>query len=151
MAKIAFSILQKRRCKNICRAMRTSFLPLSQLLPYFEIPPADDILSRYQIVPSSGAAPAGGPTETNWLITLKIPDSEAIQAVGKNGFAGSSAEDAQEMSILASAMKAAFDAAPLINGKKSIKLEDLAPYLTTPEQTAAYQKMMQRRDATSRK
>jgi hypothetical protein len=54
------------------------------------------------------------------------------------------------MSILAPVMKAAFDAALVINSKKSIKLEDLAPYLTTPEQTAAYQKMMQRRDAAPR-
>ena len=44
-------------------------------------------------------------------------------------------------------MKAMFDATPIINGKKSASIEDLAPYLTTPEQKAAYQKMMQRRDA----
>lgn len=124
---------------------------LSQLTPYFETPPADEILSRYQVVPSSTVPQVGGLGETNgWLITLKSPDSEALLALGKTGVGGSSAQDSQEMSVLAPAMKALFDATPVINGKKSAKLEDLAPYLTTPEQTAAYQKMMQRRAAAAK-
>jgi hypothetical protein len=54
------------------------------------------------------------------------------------------------MSILAPAMKAMLDAAPMVNGKKSASIDDLAQYLTTPEQKAAYQKLMQRRDAAPR-
>ncbi len=124
---------------------------LSQLASYFDTPPADEILRRYQIVPESNVPKWDGSGETNgWLITLKSPDSEAIQAVGKNGFRGTSAGDLQEMSILASAMKAAFEASPIINGTKTLKLEDLVPYLTTPEQTAAYQKMMKRKNAASK-
>ena len=122
---------------------------LSQLTPYFDAPQPDEILTRYHIVPSSTIAQADVTGQTNgWLITLKTPDTGAMQAIGPNGFVG--AENSQEMDILAPAMKAAFDAAPVINGRKSITLDDVAPYLATPEQKAAYQKVMQRRGSGSK-
>ena len=123
---------------------------LSQLAPYFEAPPpGQEILQRYQIVASSEVPELGGSAESaGWLITLKSPDSGALWALGKNGVAGSSAEDALEMKVLAPAISALFQATPMINGKKSVKLDDLGPYLSTPEQTAAYQRMMQRRGST---
>ena len=124
---------------------------LSQLKPYFETSPEDEILGRYQVVPSSNIPNASTPAEKGgYLITLKQPDSDSLWALGKNGVGGTSAENSEEMSILAPAMKAMFDATPMIDGKKSASIEDLAKYLTTPEQKAAYQTMMQRRDAASK-
>jgi hypothetical protein len=124
---------------------------LSQLTPYFETTPEDEILGRYQIVPSSNVPNIGNPAESGgYLITLKQLDSDSLWALGKNGVGGTSVENSAEMTVLAPAMKAMFDATPTINGKKSASIEDLAQYLTTPEQKAAYQKMMQRRDAASK-
>jgi hypothetical protein len=34
------------------------------------------------------------------------------------------------------------DATPTINGRKDMSIRNLGPYLTTPEQKAAYQKLM---------
>jgi RNA polymerase sigma factor (sigma-70 family) len=122
---------------------------LSELAPYFDTPQPDEILTRYHIVPSSSIAQAGVTGQTNgWLITLKTPDTGAMQAIGPNGFVGG--VNSQDMDIVAPAMKAAFDAAPVINGRKSITLEDIAPFLTTPEQKAAYQKLIQRRGSGSK-
>jgi RNA polymerase sigma factor (sigma-70 family) len=120
---------------------------LSQLTPYFDTPQPDEILTRYHIVPSSTIPQANVlGQQSGWLITLKTPDTGAIQAIGTSGFVGGS----QDMDILAPAMKAAMDAAPLINNRKSLKLEDLAPFITTPEQKAAYQKVMQRSGSDSK-
>jgi hypothetical protein len=121
---------------------------LSQLKTYFEKSPPDEILQRYQITPANNipeATVTGAPAD--WLITLKSPDSGSLWTLGRNGLGGTSAEDAQEMAVLAPAMKAAFDAAPMINGRKSLSIEQLGPYLTTPEQQAAYQTMMERRNS----
>jgi RNA polymerase sigma factor (sigma-70 family) len=120
---------------------------LSQLAPNFDTPQPDEILTRYHIVPSS-TIPQADVTgqQSGWLITLKTPDTGAIQAIGTSGFVGGS----RDMDILAPAMKAAMDAAPLINNRKSLKLEDLAPFITTPEQKAAYQKVMQRSGSDSK-
>jgi RNA polymerase sigma factor (sigma-70 family) len=124
---------------------------LSQLKPYFEKSPPDEILQRYHIVPANSnpqANVSGAPD--NWLITLKSPDSDSLWALGRNGVGASSYENSQEMAILAPAMKALLDATPTINGSKRVKIEDLAPYLTTPELQAAYQNMLQRRNTHSK-
>ena len=117
---------------------------LSQLETCFENPPPDEILQRYHIVPANSIPTAnltGAPGD--WLITLKSPDNEGLFWAGPNGFGGSGS--GEDMTILAPAMKACFDAAPTINGRKNIDMQQLAPYLTTPEQQAAYQRMMERR------
>jgi RNA polymerase sigma factor (sigma-70 family) len=136
-----------QRTVNVARTMmRSERRRKAREREAFEMSPADEILKRYQIAASGSIPkPDGSGETTDWLIALKSPDSEAIQAVGKDGFRGSSAKDSQELDILAPAMKALFDATPAINGKKAVKLEDLAPYPSTPEQTAAYQRMMARK------
>jgi RNA polymerase sigma factor (sigma-70 family) len=124
---------------------------LAKLIPYFEKPPPDEILQRYQIVPGK-SMPQSNPSGTSgdWLITLKSPDSGSQWALGRDGLGATSQEDSQEMAVLAPAFKALFDATPKINGSKRVGIEDLAPYLTTPEQQAAYEKMMQRRKDAKR-
>ena len=118
---------------------------LSQLKPCFENPPTDEILQRYQIVPANSIPQADVSGQSGgWLITLKSPDSGALLALGPGGVSGSSYEDSDTMAILAPALKALMDATPLINGRKNVTMQQLQPYLTTPEQKAAFQKLMQR-------
>jgi RNA polymerase sigma factor (sigma-70 family) len=120
---------------------------VAQLKPFFDDAPPDDVLQRYQIVPASSMPHMNLSGPGGWFITLKTPDSGFEAALGKNGLAFSSQEDSQEMAILAPAMKAAMDAAPKVNGRKSIGLKDIVPYLTTTEEQDAYQRMMERRKA----
>jgi len=47
-------------------------------------------------------------------------------------------------------MKAMADATPEVNGKKTMDINQLAPYLTTPEQKAAYQRLMQKSTSGSK-
>lgn len=113
---------------------------VSQLKPYFENPPGDDILDRYKIVPASSIPQANMSGDSSgWLITLKSPDSDALWFMNQNGAGASSPGD--EMAILAPALKAAMDAATRINGNKKVSMQDLEQYLTTPEQKAAYARL----------
>ena len=100
---------------------------------------------RYQIVPANNIPQANlEGKQGDWLLTLKVQDSGSQWGLGRFGVSGTSSEDSDTMAILAPAMKAAMDAAPQINGSKSITMQQVLPYLTTPEQKAAYQKLMQR-------
>jgi RNA polymerase sigma factor (sigma-70 family) len=124
---------------------------LSQLKPYFENSPPDEILQRYQLVPGYSILQSNlGGAPSDWLITPKLPDSDSQFALSLDSLGASSQENSQEMAVLAPAFKALFDATPIIDGSKRLNIEDLAHYLTTPEQQAAYQNMMQRRDASSK-
>jgi RNA polymerase sigma factor (sigma-70 family) len=121
---------------------------LSQLKTYFENNPPDEILQRYHIVPASSLPTAGFGTPGpggDWLITQKSPDSDYLGAAGRTGVSGTSYENSQDMDILAPVIKACFNAAPRVNGNQQIDMQQLAAYLTTPEQEAAYQRMMERR------
>ncbi len=116
---------------------------LSQLKPFFNNPPPDEILQRYQIVPADSlpqASIAGNTGE--WLITLKSPDSGSLSALGTNGVSGSHYDADNSMGILAPAMEALLNATPVINGSRKVDIQRLEPYLTTPEQKAAYQRLM---------
>ena len=124
---------------------------LEQLKPYFEKSPPEEILQRYQIVPANSIPQANiSGTPEDWFITLKSPDSDSLWALGRNGVNASSYENSQNMAVLAPAMKALFDATPTINGSKRVGIEDLARYLTTPEQQAAYRSMTQSRKPISK-
>ena len=119
---------------------------VAQLKPYFDKSPADEILERYKIVPANSIPLAGAPGE--WLITLKSPDTDAQMWGSRSGAGGTAGGPISgEMAVLARAMKAAMEAAPKINGRKQAQLEDIVPYLTTPEEKAAYQSLVDRRNA----
>jgi RNA polymerase sigma factor (sigma-70 family) len=116
---------------------------LAQLKPFFNSQPPDEILQRYQIVPADSLPQANISGQSGgWLITLKSSDSGSFPMLGTNGFGGTHYDEANSMGILAPAMKALMDATPTINGRKSIDLQQVEPYLMTPEQKAAYQRLM---------
>jgi RNA polymerase sigma factor (sigma-70 family) len=125
---------------------------LSQLAPYFDDPSSANILQqRYQIVPATNIPQANiDGKQGDWLITLKVQDSGSQWGLGQNGVSGTSAEDSDTMAVLAPAIKAAMDAAPQINGSKNVTMQQVGQYLTTPEQKAAYQKLMQRSNPNSK-
>jgi RNA polymerase sigma factor (sigma-70 family) len=123
---------------------------VTQIKPFFNEPPSDAVLERYSIVPSSIVPQNNLGNEGDWLITLKNPDSGALQTLSANGVAGTSYEDSDAMAVLAPAMKAMFANGPSINGRKNFTIEMIEPYLTTPEQKAAYQKILQRSKINSK-
>jgi hypothetical protein len=59
------------------------------------------------------------------------------------GVGGTSKDAGDVMDILATALKVMADATPMINGRKDMSIRNLGPYLTTPEQKAAYQKLIE--------
>jgi len=116
---------------------------LSQLKPYFTNPPGDDVLQRYQIVPGNSVPAANAMQDAgDWIITLKDPTDGSNWALGRTGVATFSSSD--DMAILAPAMRALSDDTPIVNGKKHLDIHSLGPYLKTPEQQAAYQRLMQK-------
>jgi RNA polymerase sigma factor (sigma-70 family) len=125
---------------------------LSQLAPYFDDPSSANILQqRYQIVPANNIQQANiDGKQGDWLITLKVQDSGSQWGLGQNGVGATSAEDSDTMAILAPAIQAAMNAAPQINGSKNVTMQQVGQYLTTPEQKAAYQKLMQRSNPNSK-
>jgi RNA polymerase sigma factor (sigma-70 family) len=112
-----------------------------QLKPFFEEPPGDDILQHYQVVPVSSNPLAGPSDRDGWVITPKSQQEGTFTALGQNGGV-SHTVDSPEMRILAPAFQAMMDATPMINGRRSADIHQLGPYLTTPEQKAAYERLM---------
>lgn len=118
---------------------------LAELQPYFESPLDAAILNRWEIVPQSTLPnqSMGG----DWVITEKSPiDSfDNRWAIGPSGYGNASYQSAEvnnAIELLNPALKAY---AAANNGKQPADPADLLPYLTTPEQQAAYQKLLQNR------
>ena len=121
---------------------------LSQLKPYFETAPDDAMLQRYAIVPASSIpnVKVGGDS----VITVKNPVDEeydSLWALGPQGFGNTTYQGSKETSVLAPALKAY---AAANNEQEPKNPSDLVPYLTTPEQQAAYQKLQQMRDTDAK-
>jgi RNA polymerase sigma factor (sigma-70 family) len=122
---------------------------LSQLQPYLKTPMDDAVLQRYAIVPAENVPNVhmGGGS----IITQKTPVDEEYDSrvvIGPNGYGSSFSEPIDTMmnelapaaKILDSAMKA-FAAAN--NGRDPIDPSQLQPYLKTPEEQAALQKVIE--------
>jgi RNA polymerase sigma factor (sigma-70 family) len=120
---------------------------LAQLKPYFPSPVEDAILDRWEIAPASMVRTDnfGDP-----IITQKAAvdeDWDARYAVGLKGFASAGLDteghngwgSVSPDTIMASAEKS-FETAN--NGQPPTDTSQILPYLTTPEQQAAYQKIM---------
>jgi RNA polymerase sigma factor (sigma-70 family) len=116
---------------------------LSQLQPYFSSPVADTILSRWQIVPQSDIdnVRVGG----DWVVTEKAPvDPEFDQrwAIGQGGYGSSNYQPPEISAAIATVDPAMKAYAAANNGKEPADPSQILPYLTTPEQQAAYQTLM---------
>ncbi len=116
---------------------------VAQLAPYFETYPGDELLQHYQIVPSKSVPQDGiGPGGGEWLITPKETYGDMSWMMGTNGPSAYSVTNAPFMNVLAPAIKAALADAPSVNGRKNVNLNQLQLYLTTPEEKAAYEKLI---------
>jgi RNA polymerase sigma factor (sigma-70 family) len=120
---------------------------LSQLKSYFTNSADAELLQRYQIQPAKavpGVLPAmqNGNNANDYVITPIITIGGGQWFLQRDGVGGTSKEGGDLMDILAPALKAMSDATPTINGRKDMSIRNLGPYLTTPEQKAAYQKLM---------
>ncbi len=113
---------------------------LSQLQPYFESPMDESILSRWGIVPQS-AFPnqsMGG----DWLITEKTPidpDLDNHWAIGPGGYGTTSYQSPEITAAIATIDPAMKAYAAANNGEQPTDPAQILPYLTTPQQQAAYQ------------
>ena len=111
---------------------------VQQLKPFFETPPGDEVLLRYQVVPANSNPLSK--TE-GWVITPKYPEKGDFMALGQDGGV-SHTVDSPEMRILAPAMRAMIEDTPVINGKRTGDIHQLGPYLKTPEEKAAYERLL---------
>jgi RNA polymerase sigma factor (sigma-70 family) len=116
---------------------------LSQLQPYFKTPIDEAILNRWEILPQS-ALPnqsMGG----DWVITEKSPVDQNLDtrwAIGQSGYGNTSYPQAGFEDAAATLQPAMKAYAAANNGRQPIDPSQLQPYLTTPEQQAAFQKLM---------
>jgi len=117
---------------------------LAQLQPYFNTPVSDAILSRWEIVPQS-AYPNQG-MGGDWVIAVKAPvdrelDSSIVIGAGNYGSSDYRSVDMQKAIVsLTPALKAY--AADHAGAQPGIPA-GIRPYLTTPEQQAAFDYVMQ--------
>jgi RNA polymerase sigma factor (sigma-70 family) len=119
---------------------------LSQLQPYFATPMDEAILQRWQILPQS-ALPnqkMGG----DWVITEKTPVDPALDqswAIGPGSYGSSNYQSPNLTAAIATLDPVQKAYAAANNGKDPTDPSQILPYLTTPEQQAAYQTLMQKR------
>lgn len=116
---------------------------MNSLIPYMD-PKDPALLSRYAVVPSSKVTSVkmGG----DWVVTQQgTVDSEFDNqfVIGPNGFGSCSfPKEGQPTEEDYDALASAKEAFANINSNKEVNsLEDLEPYLTTPEARAAYEKI----------
>jgi RNA polymerase sigma factor (sigma-70 family) len=135
-----FIIKMQKALQNFMKQSNGEFpSDVAQLRPYFETAPEEAALQRYAVVAASSIPnlKMGGDS----VIAVKNPldeEYDSIWALGPNGFGTSSARGANAGRILAPALEA-YKAAN--NGEEPKNPPDLLPYLSTPEQQAAYQKL----------
>lgn len=118
---------------------------LSQLQSYFTTHVDGAMLSRWEIVPQS-ALPnnqMGG----DWVITEKAPvdpDLDNRWAIGQHGYGSSSYQPPDLSAALATIDPAMKAYAAANDGKQPTDPSQILPYLSTPEQQAAYQTLSNR-------
>jgi RNA polymerase sigma factor (sigma-70 family) len=109
---------------------------ISQLKTYFDNPPGDEILQRYQIVP--------GTAGDNVITQKAVIDEEddTLFTLGRNSLGAATFQFAEAYEVLAPAIQALNAVAPTnASGRVAFDISQLLPYLTTPEQKAAYDKL----------
>jgi RNA polymerase sigma factor (sigma-70 family) len=160
----AFSTLRDWAVRNFLQSMSSALrkykqthhddVPpeLSDLKPFFETAPSDEMLQRYQIV-SSKVLPsfsAEGRSGQGWSVTLKEvidADNDALVELTRDGGVGSASyRDVAALKVLEPAMRAFEANAPTnAEGHLAFTPQQLLPYLKTPEEKAAYEKLTRSR------
>ncbi len=118
---------------------------LTQLQPFFDTPMDPAILQRWEILPQT-AMPnmnMGG----DWIITEKAPvdrELDSHSAFGPNGSGSTSYLSAEVDDAIATVGPALKAYAAANNGKQPADPSQLQPYLTTPEQQAAFQTLQRK-------
>ena len=129
-------------------AANNSLFPahLSDLLPYFERAVDADILQRWEIVPQSDLPlqHMGG----DFVITEKAPVDAELDprwAIGPGSYGSSGGSwDTDINAAIATLQPLEKAYAADNNGQQVTDPSQILPYLTTPEQQAAYQKLLQK-------
>ncbi len=145
-AENSFAAMTQQALQDYAKTNNGSFpSDLSQLQPYFSAPVSADILDRWEIVPQAAVPNVnmGG----DWIITQKTPlvpdpNPDLRFAIGPGGYGSTSYESsdiADAATILQPVVKAY---AAANNGQQPASPSQIAPYLSTPEQKAAFQKML---------
>jgi RNA polymerase sigma factor (sigma-70 family) len=120
---------------------------LSQLQPYFNPPVDDSVLQRWEVAPKAAVPSIGVGDALITQIAAVDADYDSRYAIGPHGWgtAGSYAWDTTSSNpeeVLTPALKAYVAAN---NGLEPTDPSQLAPYVTTPEQQAALQKVIKQR------
>ena len=117
---------------------------LAQLDPYFSSLVGEDILARWEIAPGTDNP---GVRVGDTVITEKAAVDESLDsrwAIGANGY-GASSYQSPDISYALSVIKPAMQAfAAANNGQQPTDPSQIMPYLTTPEQQAAWQTLQKR-------
>ncbi|HEY6227477.1 MAG TPA: hypothetical protein VI282_10185, partial [Verrucomicrobiae bacterium] len=134
----------QKALSSYMEANNKSFPPdVNALVPFLE-PKDPSLLSRYSVAPSSKiiSVKMGG----EWVVTQETPvDAEFDHqfVIGPNGFGTCSfPKEGQPTAEDYDALDSAKEAFAKTNDNREINaLEDLEPYLTTPQARAAYEKI----------
>jgi hypothetical protein len=114
---------------------------MAQLIPYFETPPAEDMLQRYEIQAQPGRS--GGPAIRDRLSSIVDDKYDHLIRMGADGGLGWSTSDDSIAFIYAmDAADQAFRAAH--NGAKPSDPMDILPYFSAPSDGQKYSEMIER-------
>jgi type II secretory pathway pseudopilin PulG len=160
----AFSTLRDWAVRNFLQSMSSALrryqqthnsdVPpsLADLKSYFDTPVSEEMLQRYQItsnsvLPSFAAVDRSG---GGWSVTLKEvidADNDALFELGRDGGVGTASyRDVAALKALEPAMRAFEANAPTnADGRIAFSPQQLLPYLITPEEKAAYEKLTRSR------
>ena len=152
-SEVQFLEIASSALRDYLQASKQEFpTEVSQLAPYFESPaPGNEILSRYEVrtdnsIYANNIFANNVPATKNLVIMAKFPDPDGMSMVGTNGFASFHSPD--DMSILAPALQTLYEATPHINNRKSLNIDEVVPYIRTPEQMAAYKRLTAKKNAS---
>lgn len=114
---------------------------MAQLVPYFDAPPAEDMLQRYEIQASPGRS--GGPAIRDRLASIVDDKYDHMIRVGADGGLGwSTTDDSIAFTYAMDAADQAFRAAH--NGAKPADPADITPYFANPSDGQKYSEMIER-------
>jgi RNA polymerase sigma factor (sigma-70 family) len=146
MAEYTFVSAAQGALRKYLKANNDQFpTDLAQLQPYLDTPMDPAILQRWEIMPQT-AVPnmnMGG----DWIITEKAPVDRELDsriAFGQNGSGSSTYQSVEVDDAMATVGPALKAYAAANNGKQPADPSQLQPYLTTPEQQAAFQTLQRR-------